>query len=137
MYHKYDKNRFFVSDSFKAYLDKKGYVIIARSSERFDNLLEQIPGEKQKVLSMWDGYVKEGTEAYNENLANSLDGKYDYMHTSGHVDMKDLRDMFRLLQPKAIIPIHTDSPDEFEKQFCDEWPVIRLCDGQSFSSTST
>ena len=136
MYHKFDKNRFFVSDSFKEYLDKKGYVLVARSSERFDDLLEQIPGEKQKVLSMWDGYVKEGTEAYNENLANSLDGEYDYMHTSGHVDMKDLRELFRLLQPKAIIPIHTDSPEQFVRQFCDEWPVIRLYDGQPISLLS-
>ena len=131
MYHKFDKNRFFVSDSFKEFLDKKGYVVIARSSERFDNLLEQIPGEKLKVLSMWDGYVKEGTDAYNENLANSLDGEYDYMHTSGHVDIKDLRKFFRLLQPKAIIPIHTDNPENFAKQFCDEWQVIRIYDGQS------
>ena len=136
MYHKFDKNRFFVSDSFKEFLDKKGYVIIARSSERFDDLLEQIPGEKQKVLSMWNGYVKEGTEAYKENLANSLEGEYDYMHTSGHIDMKDLREFFHQLQPKAIIPIHTDSPDEFEKLFCDEWPIIRLYDGQSITLTS-
>lgn len=136
MYHQSDKNRFFVSDSFKEYLDKKGYVIIARSSERFDDLLEQIPGEKQKVLSMWNGYVKEGTDAYNENLANSLDGEYDYMHTSGHIDMKDLREFFHQLQPKAIIPIHTDSPDEFAKLFCDEWPIIRLYDGQSISPIS-
>ena len=137
MYHRFDKNRFFVSDSFKEYLNKKGYVLIARSNERYDDLLEQIPGEKQKVLSMWDGYVKEGTEAYNENLANSLEDEYDYMHTSGHIDMKDLCDFFRLLQPKAIIPIHTDSPDQFARQFCDEWPIIRLYDGQSISPIST
>lgn len=103
----------------------------------FDDLLEQIPGEKQKVLSMWDGYVKEGTEAYNDNLANSLNNEYDYMHTSGHVDMKDMREFFHQLQPKAIIPIHTDSPDEFAKQFCDEWPIIRLYDGQSISPVSS
>ena len=104
MYHKFDKNRFFVSDSFKEFLNEKGYVIIARGSDRFDDLLEHIPGEKQKVLSMWNGYVKEGTKAYNENLANSLEGEYDYMHTSGHIDMKDLREFFHQLQPKALIP---------------------------------
>ena len=133
MHHKFDKNRFFISDSFKEYLDKNGYVLIARSSERFDDLLERIPGEKQKVLSMWDGYVKEGTDAFNENLANSLDGDYYYMHTSGHVDIKDLRDFFRQLQPKAIIPIHTDNPEKFVKLFSDEWQVIRLYDGQSIT----
>ncbi len=126
-----NKNRFFVSDSFKEFINKKGCVLIARSSERFNNLLEQIPGEKQKVLSMWEGYVKEGTEAYNENLAKSLDDVYDYMHTSGHIDMKDMRKFFQQLKPKAIIPIHTDSPDQFAKLFCDEWPIVRLYDGQS------
>jgi ribonuclease J len=134
MYHRFDKNRFFVSDSFKAYLDKLGYVLIARNNERFDNLLEQIPGEKQKVLSMWDGYVKEGTEAYNENLANSLDGEYDYMHTSGHSDMNSMREVFRLLHPKALIPIHTDAPEKFAEQFSDEWPVKLLNDGDSVSA---
>lgn len=134
MYHRFDKNRFFVSDSFKAYLDKLGYVLIARNNERFDNLLEQIPGEKQKVLSMWDGYVKEGTEAYNENLANSLDGEYDYMHTSGHSDMNSMREVFRLLHPKALIPIHTDAPEIFAEQFSDEWPVKLLNDGDSVSA---
>ena len=137
IYHKFEENRFFVSDSFKEYLNRHGYVIVARSNERFDNLLEQIPGEKKKVLSMWDGYVKEGTTAFNENLANSLDGGFEYMHTSGHVDMKDLRDFFRLLQPKAIIPIHTDNPEQFAKEFSDEWPIIRLHDGQSISLNST
>ena len=85
---------------------------------------------------MWDGYVKEGTDAYNENLAKSLDGGFEYMHTSGHVDMYDLQKLFRLLQPKAIIPIHTNSPEMFAKQFGNEWQVVRLYDGQSILFTS-
>ncbi len=136
IYHKFEENKFFISEKFKEYLDKHGYVLIARSNERFDNLLEQIPGEKKKVLSMWDGYVKEGTDAYNENLAKSLDGGFEYMHTSGHVDMYDLQKLFRLLQPKAIIPIHTNSPEMFAKQFGNEWQVVRLYDGQSILFTS-
>ena len=133
MYHKYDRERFFVSDGFKEFLEKHGYVIIVRSNERFDNLLEQIPGKKMKVLSMWRGYVKEGTDAYNESLARSLDGEYGYMHTSGHIDMNDLREFFRMLQPKGIIPIHTDSPEEFARLFGDEFNIVRLHDGQSLS----
>lgn len=65
-------------------------------------------------------------------------GKVDYVvyHTNGHIDMNDVRELFRHLQPKAIIPIHTDSPDEFAKLFCDEWPIITLNDGQSISPIS-
>lgn len=134
IYDKYDKNSFFVSDSFKDALDKYGYVLIARPSPRFDNLIEQIPGEKKKVLSMWKGYVKEGTDAFNENLAKSLDKNFDYMHTSGHVDMADLRMLFSILKPKGIIPIHTEEPEAFAKEFGNEWPVILLNDGDSFHS---
>ena len=45
--------------------------------------------------------------------------------------MKSLREIFRQLQPKAIIPIHTDKPDKFAELFCDEWNIMRLHDGQS------
>ena len=134
IYDKYDKNSFFVSDSFKEALDKYGYVLIARPNLRFDNLIEQIPGEKKKILSMWKGYVKEGTDAFNENLAKSLDKNFDYMHTSGHVDMANLRMLFSLLKPKGIIPIHTEEPEAFAKEFGNEWPVILLNDGDSFHS---
>ncbi len=134
IYDNIDKNRpFLLSEKFKKDLVQRGYVLIARSNERFDNLLEQIPGEKKKVLSMWNGYVKEGSDAYNENLAKALDDDYDYLHTSGHIDVSDLRHFFQLLQPKAIIPIHTDKPEEFAKQFSDEWPVVLLNDGESIS----
>lgn len=131
---KFDKTSFFVHDSFKKALDEHGYVLIARANPRFDKLIEQIPGEKKKVLSMWNGYVKEGTDAYNENLAKSLDDDFDYMHTSGHIDMADLREVFRLLQPKGIIPIHTDKPEAFAKQFCDEWSILLLNDGESIDT---
>ena len=130
---KFDKNNFFVYDSFKKALDEHGYVLIARASPRFDKLIDQIPGEKKKILSMWNGYVREGTDAYNANLAKSLDEDFDYMHTSGHIDMADLREFFRLLRPKGIIPIHTEKPEAFAKVFGDEWPVIVLNDGDSIS----
>ena len=136
-YDKFNRNRFTITDRFKEALDKYGYVLIARPTQRFDHLIEQIPGEKKKVLSMWDGYVKEGTETYNANLAKSLDVDYDYMHTSGHIDMNDLQDFFRILQPKGIIPIHTEQPEAFAKTFSDEWPIILLNDGDFISPTSS
>lgn len=136
IYNKFDRNSFFVSDSFKKALDEHGYVLIARANPRFDKLIEQIPSEKKKILSMWSGYVKEGTDAYNENLAKSLDEDFDYMHTSGHIDMADLREFFRMLEPKAIIPIHTENPEAFARVFSDQWPIVVLNDGDSISPIS-
>jgi ribonuclease J len=47
--------------------------------------------------------------------------------------MDSLNELFQLLHPRAIIPIHTDNPEAFAKLFSKEWPVIVLNDGDSLS----
>jgi ribonuclease J len=124
-----ENGEFWMNDKFKELLDDKGYVLIARSNPRFDKLIANIPGEKQTYLSMWKGYVDKSKAAYNENLAKSLGERFLYKHTSGHCDMNSLREVFRLLHPKAILPIHTDNPEGFAQLFSDEWPIVLLNDG--------
>lgn len=128
------KGEFWMNDRFKELLEEKGYVLMARSNPRFDSLIKRIPSEKQVYLSMWDGYVDKSMAAYNEQLAKSLGKGYLRMHTSGHCDMNSLREVFRLLHPKAIVPIHTEKPEEFAQLFGDEWSVVVLNDGESISS---
>lgn len=132
----YQKGEFRINNKFKEFLDSKGYVLIARANHRFDKLIEQIPGEKHKYLSMWKGYVDESCEAFNPSLAESLGNDYKYMHTSGHCDMKSLNEFFEMLHPTGIIPIHTDHPDDFVHLFCHKWPIIRLHDGESIAPLS-
>jgi ribonuclease J len=128
---------FWMNDKFQKLLQDKGYVLIARSNPRFDKLIANIPGGKQTYLSMWDGYVDKSKAAYNEKLAKSLGVGFMYKHTSGHCDMNSLREVIRLLHPKAIIPIHTDSPEDFAQLFSDEWPIVVLNDGDSISPISS
>lgn len=125
------RGKFWMNSKFKWLLDNMGYVLIARSNPYFDELIQMIPGEKQTYLSMWNGYVDPNKPAYNEKLAKSLGEGFLYKHTSGHCDMNSLRDVFRLLHPKAIIPIHTESPEAFAQLFSNEWPVKVLNDGES------
>lgn len=131
------KGEFWMNDRFKELLEEKGYVLMARSNPRFDSLIKRISGEKQVYLSMWDGYVNKSKAAYNEQLAKSLGKGYLRMHTSGHCDMNSLREVFRLLHPKAIVPIHTEKPEDFAQLFGDEWSVVVLNDGESISSISS
>lgn len=131
------KGEFWMNDRFKDLLEKKGYVLMARSNPTFDSLIKRIPGEKQVYLSMWDGYVDKSKAAYNEQLAKSLGKGYLRMHTSGHCDMNSLREVFRLLHPKAIVPIHTEKPENFAQLFGDEWSVVVLNDGESISFISS
>ncbi len=128
-----DGTEFMVNNNFKTKLAKKGYVLIARATSRFDRLLKLLPGEKVKYLSMWKGYMDKHNAAYNENLANSLGDKYVYLHTSGHIHMASLEHFFEVLRPKHIIPIHTDSPNTFVTLFGNKWNVIKLNDGESYA----
>lgn len=134
---KYDKDNpgeHLIREKFIAFLKQKGYVLIARSNPRFDHLINKMPGEsKQCYLSMWNGYVSNpASPSYNKELAAALGKGYLYRHTSGHCDMKNLRNLFAQLSPKAIIPIHTDAPEAFAKLFNNQWPVRLLQDGDSF-----
>ena len=126
-----DGDDFTFNDKFAKTINDRGYVLIARANEKFDKLIEKLPGEKKKYLSMWKGYVDEKSGAYRKDLAKSLGSDYEYLHTSGHCDMNSMREILRQLKPKAIIPIHTDNPDKFVELFCVEWHIIRLHDGQS------
>lgn len=126
-----DGDDFTFNDKFAKTINDRGYVLIARAHEKFDKLIEKLPGEKKKYLSMWKGYVDEKSGAYRKDLAKSLGSDYEYLHTSGHCDMNSMRETLRQLKPKAIIPIHTDNPDKFAELFCDEWNIMRLHDGQS------
>lgn len=127
-----DKADFKVTDRFLETLGKRGYVLLARPSIRFNTLIEKIPGNKTKYLSMWNGYVNPNKkEVYNRDLAEALGNDFVYLHTSGHCDMNSLSDVISLLKPKAIIPIHTEYPDEFERRFKDKLPVIRLHDRET------
>ena len=130
-------NDFTFNDKFVETIRDKGYVLIARANPKFDKLINEFPGEKKKYLSMWQGYLDERKEAYDAALATALEGGYEYLHTSGHCDIRSMNILFQLLHPKAIIPIHTDSPDKFAELFCEEWPVIRLHDGESIMPISS
>lgn len=124
-------NRFEVREKFKDFLSGHGYVIIARSIDRFDDLLSRIPSEGRKTyLSMWEGYLDKSKPAYNSALGQSLAGGYEYFHTSGHCDMNSLKYLAKMLNPTAIIPMHTESPQKFAELFSDRWPVLLLKDGQ-------
>lgn len=115
-------------------VESAGYVLAARAGETFDNIISNLPSEDKAVyLSMWSGYLDKTKEAYSPTLAASVGDNYKYLHTSGHCDMGSLAEVFGLLHPRAIIPIHTDDPQAFAKLFCDRWPVILLEDGESIN----
>jgi len=57
-----------------------------------------IPGNEKKLYAMHNKIVKNGIEIITEE--NS------FVHVSGHPNRDDLKDMYKWVKPKSIIPVH-------------------------------
>lgn len=83
---------------------------------------------------MWKGYVDNPeSPAYNKRLAEAVGKDYAHIHTCGHCDVESMNKLFEMLEPKVIIPIHTNSPEKFAAAF-PSWNVKKLEDGEIFST---
>ena len=81
--------------------------------------------EKDKlniVYSMWKGYLnrKNQFENYKDIIT--------FLHTSGHAYIKDLQDFVREINPKNLIPVHTEHKEQFKELF--KANIIELNDGE-------
>jgi len=54
-------------------------------------------------------------------------GKY---HASGHATGLDLLKIVRTIQPKKVLPIHTEHPEFFAKELGNEFKVLRVKNGE-------
>jgi ribonuclease J len=125
---------FLCNDHFLTCLKERGGVFAVRAAPQFQQLIAKLPHESLQIyLSMWNGYVKKGP-AYQEQLASAVGNDYIYLHTSGHCDLNSLEQLIGWLRPQAVIPIHTDCPEEFERLFGGKYPVRHCMDGETFAA---
>ena len=124
------------NDTFRRAMESHGYVLLARAGDKFAELLKKMPGEGRKIyLSMWKGYVENPeASAYNKRLAEAVGKDYVHIHTSGHCDVESMTQLFKMLDPKVIIPIHTNHPENFATAF-PSWHVKKLEDEEVFSTS--
>ncbi len=69
------------------------------------------------IYSLWGGYlqterVRRLMEYAEEQAMNVI-----HLHTSGHADLKTLHKIVKACSPCRIIPIHTECPEGFSKEF--------------------
>lgn len=71
------------------------------------------------VYSMWEGYQEEdGFKTFIENV-KSLGIDFKIIHTSGHADIKTIKELGEMIQPKKVIPIHTINKEKITEIFQD------------------
>ena len=95
----------------KYYMDH-GLVSLVRGTENFISQIKEFPKDDVRIIySMWTGYIEE-----NLALKTLLETYPTYIcHASGHVSKDDLIKFIELVNPDAIIPVHTDNPERLEE----------------------
>ena len=106
----------------KEELERDGFVVLARKNTHpdtyvspFDKLREEFldkDGQGQIIYSMWKGYLEE--EHADKDLLRFIGGHpYETLHTSGHAYVETIANLIKTVDPKWILPMHTERADEF------------------------
>jgi len=86
-----------------------------------ENILGTIEQDKANIIySQWLGYMKEEfSDVRSVEVYENLKAKYNwvYAHTSGHADLESLQKFAKAINPKRLIPIHTEHKEDFKKHF--------------------
>ena len=73
--------------------------------------------------SMWEGYKKQENIKEFLKFMEEKGVKIISLHTSGHADEKDFDKLIKKIEPKIIIPVHTENSEWFKK--CENCEIIR------------
>ena len=65
--------------------------------------------------SMWEGYKKEKNMEEFLEFMEEKGVKIISLHTSGHADEKDFDKLIKKVEPKIIIPVHTENSEWFKR----------------------
>ena len=107
---------------------KQEVVLLLRANRKVVDLERELQDEVrhvQVVWSMWDGYWAH--DQFVRPLCEKYGIKRISLHTSGHAALPDLQRFARELQPRIVVPIHTEHAERFINLFPD---VRLLSDGE-------
>ena len=103
----------------------KGDLIFTSSFEDFRILSGMIPSA-ELVFTEWPGNLAHMNSAFRE------DPRFHVMHVSGHAHPAELREFAEFLSPRAVLPVHTSSPEKCA-ELLEGFRVLPLQDGEDFT----
>lgn len=84
------------------------------------------------IYSMWKGYEEHGRTKEFLDVCRELGMKIEYAHASGHAYREQLETAISRLNPKTLVPIHTESGAAFRELHGN---VVTLDDGEVLDLT--
>jgi len=103
----------------------------ARDPVRFTELIDIKPSIGGDFIhSMSEPFSEEDIETkVLHNWLNHFGLKFHQIHASGHCPSRDLVKVINKIQPKKLVPIHTEHPTIFKELFR-KYPVKLVNEGQ-------
>lgn len=101
-----------------------------RLIQRFENAAAPV----NVIYSQWLGYIDgDHPEYFGSDKVSRFRSdpafNFVYAHTSGHAPVADLQRLAAALNPRKLVPIHTQHRDDFSQIFAN---VVALNDGEAF-----
>lgn len=121
---KHSKNRIFAEDIAKR---PSNFVMLFRPLMMSDLENAQCLTGAGFVYSQWEGYLENGSYAEMEAWLAKHSIAMAHIHTSGHASPVDLKRFAEALAPKALVPIHSFSPERYAELFAN---VVYREDGE-------
>jgi ribonuclease J len=98
-------------------------VVMFMAASELSQLIDIQPGSGTFIYSMSEHYIEgEENEDYRgclQNWLNHFGMDFEQIHCSGHADREGVQRMIDGVEPKKVIPIHTQNPEEFKKMHGD------------------
>uniref|UniRef100_UPI0025D6F93F MBL fold metallo-hydrolase RNA specificity domain-containing protein n=1 Tax=Flavobacterium sp. TaxID=239 RepID=UPI0025D6F93F len=105
------------------------YVLLVRSS-MVNDLKSMNIKDGNFIYSMWSGYKDQPKTNEFIDLFVNNNFKIIDIHTSGHADVETLKEYANAINPKIIIPIHTNNKKDYKSIFCQQ--ILELDDNQIY-----
>lgn len=111
------------------YKNPKRFVMVFRPSMLALDFKEYLPAETSCLYSLWHGYLERPDWVQCRDALERRGCSFAEYHTSGHVYVEDCVKFVEAIQPKLIVPIHTQAPERYNVLF---QSVKTLKDGEPF-----
>lgn len=135
-FYDFDRGKIYVyGKNLHAAMAERGFCFIGRANAVTRCAMESF-ADNVLIYSMWRGYLDAASAAYDgykrefveRAVANG--STLEYLHTSGHADIDQLRQVCAMTDAKTVIPVHSECPEEFGNLGL-KGKVLVLRDGES------
>ncbi len=106
------------------YNPSKFVYFLRMPNKKLIETLREKGGKINIIFSQWEGYLKDEHKMYFTDYINELKSSdfvnFHHIHTSGHASVDVLIQLAKAINPRKIIPIHTEYPKQMQDFFKDE-----------------